>query len=109
MKTTSRSSQGGGGRFGGARGGSSRGGPGGRGGPRSKSRSSKQRPGSGRRTKCRFCRSRKKIVDYKDINSLRKLTTLHGKIYSRKRSGNCARHQRQLKIAIKRARYLSLI
>jgi small subunit ribosomal protein S18 len=101
MKTTSRSSKGGGGRFGGS--------SGGRGGSRGRGRSTKQRPGSGRRTKCRFCRSRKKTVDYKDINSLRKLTTLHGKIYSRKRSGNCARHQRQLKIAIKRARYLSLI
>jgi small subunit ribosomal protein S18 len=106
MKTTSRSSRGGP-RFGGSRGSSS--GDRDRGGSRGRGRSAKQRTGSGRRTKCRFCRSRKKTVDYKDINSLRKLTTLHGKIYSRKRSGNCARHQRQLKVAIKRARYLSLI
>ncbi len=64
-----------------------------------------------RKKKCRFCRSKDKDidVDYKDVNTLRKLTTLHGKIFSRKRSGNCATHQRQLKIAEKRARFLSLL
>ncbi len=59
--------------------------------------------------KCRFCRSKNGLVDYKDVNTIRKLTTLHGKIFSRKRSGNCARHQRQLKTAVKRARYLGLL
>lgn len=64
---------------------------------------------TGRKKKCRFCRSKNKTVDYKDFNVLRKLTTLHGKIFSRKRSGNCTTHQRQLKIAVKRARYLALL
>lgn len=64
---------------------------------------------TGRKKKCRFCRGKKGEVDYKDFNALRKLTTLHGKIFSRKRSGNCTTHQRQLKVAVKRARYLALL
>jgi small subunit ribosomal protein S18 len=63
-----------------------------------------------RKKKCRFCRSKtNNTVDYKDFNGLRKLTTLHGKIFSRKRSGNCTTHQRQLKVAVKRARFLALL
>ncbi|NOZ21591.1 MAG: 30S ribosomal protein S18 [Planctomycetes bacterium] len=63
----------------------------------------------GEPTKCRFCRMKIKHVDYKDIQSLQKLTTIQGKIFSRKRSGNCAKHQRSVKKAIKRARYLALL
>jgi len=48
-------------------------------------------------------------VDYKDVPTLVKLTTQQGKIFSRKRSGNCARHQRSCMRAIKRARLLALI
>ena len=48
-------------------------------------------------------------MDYKDIGTLVKLTTQQGKIFSRKRSGNCARHQRSVKRAIKRSRFLGLI
>jgi len=59
--------------------------------------------------KCRFCRDKIDQVDYKDVAALSKLTTQQGKIFSRKRSGNCARHQRSIKRAIKRARFLSLI
>ena len=59
--------------------------------------------------KCRFCRDKIKEVDYKDIAVLTKLTTQQGKIYSRKRSGNCAEHQRSCKRAIKRARFLALM
>jgi small subunit ribosomal protein S18 len=58
---------------------------------------------------CRFCRAKVKFIDYKDTPTLQKLTTGQGKLFSRKRSGNCARHQRQLKTSIKRARYLSLM
>lgn len=60
-------------------------------------------------TQCRFCRRRSKYVDYKDIETLSKLITHRGKIYSRKRSGNCASCQRKLKRAIKRARYMALL
>jgi small subunit ribosomal protein S18 len=59
--------------------------------------------------KCRFCRTSANDVDYKDIATLSKLTTQQGKIYSRKRSGNCARHQRDCMRAIKRARFLALM
>lgn len=59
--------------------------------------------------KCRFCREKIKEVDYKDLGSLGKLTTQQGKMFSRKRSGNCAAHQRSCKRAIKRARFLSLL
>ena len=59
--------------------------------------------------KCRFCRDKVREVDYKDIPVLSKLTTQQGKIFSRKRSGNCAHHQRSVKRAIKRARFLGLI
>jgi small subunit ribosomal protein S18 len=59
--------------------------------------------------KCRFCREKIPEVDYKDLGSLTKLTTQQGKMFSRKRSGNCARHQRSFKRAIKRARFLALI
>ena len=60
-------------------------------------------------TQCRFCRRGVKYVDYKDIDTLSKLLTNRGKIYSRKRSGNCASCQRKAKRAIKRARYIGLL
>mgnify|MGYP006279016639 CR=1 FL=1 len=59
--------------------------------------------------KCRFCRSDAPDVDYKDIDTLSKLTTQQGKMFSRKRNGNCAAHQRACKRAIKRARYMALM
>ena len=61
------------------------------------------------RARCRFCREKVKSIDYKDLQSLQKLTTGQGKLFSRKRSGNCAKHQRQAKVALKRARYLGLM
>ncbi len=60
-------------------------------------------------TQCRFCRGGVKYVDYKDIGTLGRLLTNRGKIYSRKRSGNCASCQRKVKRAIKRARYMALL
>ena len=48
-------------------------------------------------------------MDYKDVAGLSKLTTQQGKLYSRKRSGNCAGHQRSFKRAVKRARFLALM
>ncbi len=66
-------------------------------------------PGFGRETRCRFCRDRIREMDYKDIGVLSKLVTNQGKLFSRKRSGNCAKHQRQLKTAVKRARFMALM
>jgi small subunit ribosomal protein S18 len=48
-------------------------------------------------------------VDYKDIRTLSKLVTAQGKLFGRKRSGNCAKHQRQMKLAVKRARFLAFM
>jgi len=59
--------------------------------------------------KCRYCREKIAEVDYKDLNSLSKLVTQQGKLFSRKRSGNCAAHQRSTKVAIKRARFMALM
>ena len=60
-------------------------------------------------TQCRFCRRGEKYVDYKDLETLSRLLTNRGKIYSRKRSGNCAGCQRKVQQAIKRARYMALL
>ena len=61
------------------------------------------------KNRCRFCRAGNKKIDYKDVGDLQKLCTSQGKLFSRKRSGNCARHQRQAKQAVKRARFLALL
>lgn len=59
--------------------------------------------------KCRFCRMNVEEVDYKDLPNLQKLTGSQGRFFSRKRSGNCAAHQRSAKKAIKRARFMALL
>lgn len=59
--------------------------------------------------KCRFCREKVDEVDYKDVAGLGKMLTQQGKIFARKRSGNCAHHQRSTQRAIKRARLLALL
>ena len=58
---------------------------------------------------CRFCADKIILIDYKDIRRLRNLITERGKIIPRRISGNCARHQRQLAVGIKRARHLALM
>src|SRR3979490_3426337 len=58
---------------------------------------------------CPFCETRVRFVDYKDARTLGPFITDHGKILPSRLSGVCARHQRQLSTAIKRARYLALI
>jgi small subunit ribosomal protein S18 len=61
------------------------------------------------KSRCRFCRENVEHIDYKDVQTLQKLCTSQGKLFSRKRSGNCACHQRKAKLAIKRARYMALM
>ena len=63
----------------------------------------------GRRKVCKFCADRVDLVDYKDVRRLRSLVTERGKIIPRRISGSCARHQRQLTHAIKRARTVALL
>lgn len=58
---------------------------------------------------CPFCESRIRWIDYKDERTLGRFLTEQGKILPSRLSGTCARHQRQLSIAIKRARYLALM
>lgn len=70
------------------------------------------RPGrySGRRAKiCQFCADKVRYVDYKDGEMLRRFLTDNAKIRPRRQTGTCARHQRSLATAIKRARHLALI
>ncbi len=59
--------------------------------------------------KCRFCREKIPEVDYKDVATLHKLTSAQGKLFTRKRSGNCAHHQRSSALAVKRARFMALV
>ncbi len=59
--------------------------------------------------KCRFCRMNIDEVDYKDLTNIQKLVATQGKLLSRKRTGNCATHQRSTKRAVKRARYMALL
>ncbi len=61
------------------------------------------------RDRCRFCREKTEFVSYKDTDNLQRLMSGEAAIFSRKRSGNCSRHQRMVKQAIKRARYLALL
>jgi small subunit ribosomal protein S18 len=65
--------------------------------------------GFGRRRYCRFCADKEMKVDYKDPSTLKYFITERGKIIPRRISGNCAKHQRQLTRALKRARILALI
>ena len=58
---------------------------------------------------CYYCVNNRLIVDYKDINTLRKFVSSYMKIAPRRRSGLCAKHQRQVATAVKRARQSSLM
>jgi small subunit ribosomal protein S18 len=69
----------------------------------------RRRPGGGRRKVCRFCADKTLAVDYKDVRTLQSFITEGGKIVPSRTSGNCAKHQRQLSVAIKRARVIALL
>ncbi len=58
---------------------------------------------------CSFCVDKIATIDYKDVPKLRRYTTERGKILPRRISGNCAKHQRQMTLAIKRARNIALL
>jgi small subunit ribosomal protein S18 len=68
-----------------------------------------RRPPFHRRKVCRFCADSSLAIDYKDPKTLRYFTTERGKIIPRRISGNCAKHQRLLTVAIKRARSIALL
>ncbi len=62
-----------------------------------------------RRKVCNFCADKVEKIDYKDIARIRKYVSERGKILPKRMSGNCAQHQRELTIAIKRARHVALL
>ena len=62
-----------------------------------------------RRRFCAFCVEKIEKIDYKDVSMLRRFISDQGQIDSRRRSGTCARHQRRLTLAVKRARILALL
>ncbi len=62
-----------------------------------------------RRKVCVFCQEKVEAIDYKDTNRLKKFITESGKILPRRMSGTCAKHQRELSTAIKRARVAALL
>ena len=58
---------------------------------------------------CAFCEEKNAVIDYKDANRLKKYVTEKGKIIPSRQTGTCARHQRELTTAIKRARNIALL
>lgn len=73
-----------------------------------------RRPAGGRRFTprrrvCQFCVDHITLIDYKDVNRLKRYLSDRAKVEPRRKTGTCARHQRALAIALKRARYLALL
>lgn len=62
-----------------------------------------------RRRVCKFCTEKTPLIDYKDIQTLRGFVSDRGKIIPRRISGTCAKHQRELMTAIKRARNIAFL
>lgn len=62
-----------------------------------------------RRKVCSFCVDKVKIINYKEPDTLRRFVDHHGKIIPQRKTGTCAKHQRRLSVAIKRARHLALL
>jgi len=70
---------------------------------------SDRRRGGRRRRVCRFCADKSLTIEYKDAQAIRYFITDRGKIVPRRISGTCAKHQRRLCLAIKRARNIALM
>lgn len=62
-----------------------------------------------KRKVCEFCAERLDFIDYKDVNRLSRFVSDRFKINSRRSAGTCAKHQRELAVALKRARYMALL
>ena len=62
-----------------------------------------------RKKVCRFCADKTEHIDYKEFQKLRSFVTERGKILPRRMTGTCAKHQRELTTAIKRARHVALL
>ncbi len=69
----------------------------------------RRRPVRRRKKVCVFCADKNAVIDYKDVNRLKKFVSERGKILPRRITGTCAKHQRALTVAIKRARHVALM
>ena len=69
----------------------------------------KRRGGRRRKKDCVYCADKNAVIDYKDVNKLKRYVSERGKILPRRITGNCAKHQRALTVAIKRARHIALM
>lgn len=69
----------------------------------------RRRPMRRRKKVCVFCADKNAVIEYKDVNKLRKYISERGKILPRRITGTCAKHQRALTVAIKRARHIALM
>ena len=69
----------------------------------------KRRPIRRRKKVCVFCGDKNNVIDYKDVNKLKRYVSERGKILPRRITGNCAKHQRALTVAVKRARHIALM
>jgi small subunit ribosomal protein S18 len=79
-------------------------------GPERRPRAKKKDAYPGIRKKfCRFCADKTKDIDYKDVKKLEHFITERSKMVSSRSSGNCAKHQRRLSMAIKHARFIALL
>jgi small subunit ribosomal protein S18 len=58
---------------------------------------------------CNFCAEKVYLIDYKEVSRLRRFVSERGKILPRRVTGTCARHQRRLAVALKRARHIALL
>ena len=63
----------------------------------------------GRRKRCKFCEEKIDYIDYKDVKTLGRFIAENGKILPRRQTGTCAEHQRELTVALKRARFMALL
>jgi small subunit ribosomal protein S18 len=78
-------------------------------GGKDKDKAKARKRGFARRKVCRFCADKNVGIDYKDPQTLKYFITDRGKIIPRRISGNCAKHQRKVGVAIKRARMIALM
>ena len=69
----------------------------------------KKRPNRRRKKVCVFCADSTNVIDYKDANKLKRFVSERGKILPRRITGTCAKHQRALTVAVKRARQIAIL
>ena len=66
----------------------------------------KMRP---RKKVCIFCKNKNQVIDYKDVETLKRFVSPNGKISPRRVTGACAKHQRDITLAVKRARHIAIL